>query len=979
MVARVGLCLFAGWFLLVSVTASSAQTGDGSLRGYVRDGQGAVLPGVTVTTTSPSLLAPVTAVTDNGGYYRLLNLPPGTYAVAAELAGFATFRREGVVMRAGTTFTVDIAMQLGNIAETITVSGESPMIETNRPTSVINIEGELLRAAPITSRRLFSDALDLAPGVGSRNVDDGMGRRAYYFRGSHIYAHAFQLEGSPASAYIDSAAHSMGMGGDTVQDVEIKLGGADASTPLSTGVVMNIVTPSGQNDFKGSAAYTFQPMAWNGDNTKGGAAPGGLPTSQSVNQWDLAIGGRIIRDRVWFFGTFRYADLENGISRTPTDLLFLTAFNPDFQPFDNTSVSRQPYVKLTSRLSPSHELSGFFQNDRNRFTSSRERNTELIDFNSAGGSMYSAKLNSVWGQRVTTAFSASYNNKGGNDADTYKDAAHLVGPQIQVHQSTSLSSGVPTGNGILVTMNNVQTRSVSPSSMLILRGDLTYFKESGWAGSHELKTGIWAAPRLHRDVTTELQGDGLRLEEIRQIDPTDTAAGTVPFHQRFEDPVVLQETAARDRDIGIYVQDSWKPGSRLTINAGVRADFVRRYDDNFGVERMRSTNIGPRFGVAYLVTADARNVVRGSAGRVHEQVNGRDPITTFSPNPNANNRLRRDLYDNNGDGIFEIENVTPAVTSAISGLAFDPDLHQPFVDEFVLGFARQFRGQISVDVSASRRYFKDGYAETDINGFYPDGPNQPFGGFGQIDPNRGLVMQQTNATWSQIVVTNVEAIIAKNLSHNFQFMTSLTRQWQHIDGTWNPTDPARFIQPDAFPNNRDLSRHLFGNGDDNSLDGGGNESGVAYRPFSVRMAGQYFAPWAVRVSASYIIQAGGYLGPVVQQLPSGDPIFGPSQITLANGTRQQNPLATSWRFFHGTRSDGQVRNETAKYLQLNLGRRFEFGRQSIDAGLGIFNVFNTGAFTQWNTGAQRINTPLYLGRFNRHPPRAFQLTFTYRF
>jgi hypothetical protein len=241
-------------------------------------------------------------------------------------------------------------------------------------------------------------------------------------------------------------------------------------------------------------------------------------------------------------------------------------------------------------------------------------------------------------------------------------------------------------------------------------------------------------------------------------------------------------------------------------------------------------------------------------------------------------------------------------------------------------------------------------------------------------------MQQTNATWSTVVVTNLEAIIAKNLSNNFQAMASLTRQWQHLDGIWNPTDPARFIQPDAFPNNRDLSRHLFGNGDDNSLDGGGNESGVAYRPYSVRLAGQYFAPWSVRLSASYVIQAGGYLGPVILQNPTGDPIFGPGTVRLANGRTQPNPLATSWRFANATRSDGQLRNETARYLQLNLARTFRFGaKHSVDAGLGIFNVFNTGAHTQWNTGAQRINTALYLSRFNRHPPRAFQLTLAYRF
>jgi hypothetical protein len=490
-----------------------------------------------------------------------------------------------------------------------------------------------------------------------------------------------------------------------------------------------------------------------------------------------------------------------------------------------------------------------------------------------------------------------------------------------------------------------------------------------------MKTGIWAAPRLWRDVTSRRVNDGFLLEEVRQLDPANPSGGTVAFHRRYEEPIEFMETAARDRDVGIYIQDGWKPNARLTINAGLRADFVRRFDDIYGVERMNSVNVGPRFGFAYMVTADARNVLRGSAGRVHEQVNGRDPITTFAT---TSNRFRRDLYDNQGDGVFEQEILTPAATNALNALAFDPELHQPSMDEFVLGFARQFRGQVSLDVSASRRYFKDGYAEVDINGIYPEGPNQPFIGFGRVDPNRGLVMQQTNATWSQIVVTNLEAIVAKNLSHNFQVMTSLTRQWQHIDGTWNPTDPARFTQPDAFPNNRDLSRHLFGNGDDNSLDGGGNESGVAYRPFSVRIAGVYFMPWSIRTSASYIIQAGGYLGPVITPV-TADPVFGPGQIRLANGTNQPNPLATTYRFAYGTRSDGQLRNETTKYLQLNLVRTFKFGRQSVDTGLGIFNVFNTGAHTQWNTGAQRINTPLYLSRFNRHPPRAFQLTLGYKF
>src|SRR5262249_59153493 len=103
----------------------------------------------------------------------------------------------------------------------------------------LNMDGELLRAAPVTARRLFSDVLDVAPGIGSRNVDDGVGRRAYYFHGSHIYAHAFLLEGAPASAYIDAAPPSLGMGGATLQDVEVKLGRLDASAPSRTRPVVD--------------------------------------------------------------------------------------------------------------------------------------------------------------------------------------------------------------------------------------------------------------------------------------------------------------------------------------------------------------------------------------------------------------------------------------------------------------------------------------------------------------------------------------------------------------------------------------------------------------------------------------------------------------------------------------------------------------------------------------------------------------------
>jgi hypothetical protein len=962
--------------------AASAQSGAGGLNGYVRDEQGGVLPGVTVTAKSEALLSPVVAVTDSAGYYRLNNLPPGTYTVSAELPGFGSFQRDGILMRAGSTFTIDIALKVGGLEESITVSGESPMVSTGTPTSTLTITGDLLRAAPISSRRVFSDVLDMAPGVNSRNSDGASGGRMYYFHGTTLFATVLMLEGAPIGTYNDAAAFQVAMGGETVSDAEVKLGGVDAASPTGTSVVMNIIAPRGGNTVKGTLQYSGAKFAWNSDNTQNGAVKGGTPTSQAINQWDASLGGPIKKDKVWAFGAYRYADQGIGVSRNPNDLAFLTAFRPNFQSFNNSSKGNQQFIKVTASASTKHELTGLYQYQHATSTSGRERDEDQICCSDSGGAVFSGQMQSVWTNRLTTVVSAAYNNKGGNTLT----ASRGSGPQVQIHQTAPISRGVPTGNGILVMQDNVQSVTISPAEMLIFRGDLTYFKE-GWGGSHEVKTGIWAAPWLNRDQTTNYVNDGFVLEERRQIDPTNPAAGTVPFHQQFRSPVSALTLSTRDRDVALYIQDSWKPKPRVTANLGVRVDFVRRHDEIFNIDREKATQVGPRAGASFLVTSDAKNVLRASYGRLYEQTNGRDYITTFAQGlPRGSTQT--DKYDANGDGTFETTVVTPAATAALSGIEFNKNLHNPFADEFILGFAHQFPGRVSLDVAGTRRYMRDGYTLVDINGIYPSGPNQPFGGFGLVDPNRGIINQENNRTWASVVMTNIEATLAKNMSHNIQGTISLTRQWQRISGTWGPTDPARFLQPDSFPNDHDLSQYLFGNGDANSLSGGGRESGVAYRPYSIRMALQYLAPLGLRVGLSYVDQAGGWVGPVLTQLAVADPVFGPALVRLADGTTQSNPLATTIRFCGAAalpcasnplRGDGQTRNEDERYMQLQLSRDFPIGPHRFEAGLGIFNLLNNGANAQWNIGANQLYSPNYLARFNRTSARQLQLNFKYRF
>jgi hypothetical protein len=963
----------------------------GGLRGVIVDAQGGALPGVTVTATSPQMLGPQTDVSNERGEYRVINLPPGTYTLTAELVGFAGFRQEGILVRAGATFQVDVTMQLSTVQETVTVTGDSPMIEVDKASNVLNIDGEFQRLMPIQARRNYSDFLELTPGVISRGFDDGSGRQVYFGHATEHFAHVLQLEGTIASNYHDAQLTYVSMGADMVADIQVKTGGVDAAEPMGTGLVMNIITKSGGNLFRGTAAYGYEPFDWNGNNvdncsTAPGCRPGsgGTPTTAYVRQFDGSIGGPLVRDKAWFFGSLRRALSSSGISRTATEVERIQTYKPGAELFNNDSDSWQPFFKLTARVG-AHDVQGYYQRDRLLLTGNREYNYEPIAAQSTGGSLYSGKVTSVWGSSMTTTITASYNNKGGSDANTFS-ALGLSGPQIIIHDSANVSGATLQGTGRILEGGNLQSYNYQPASQIIIRGDLTYYKDD-WFGSHQFQTGIFAAPRNTYDQVTNYVNDGFVLEEHRLATSGNVAGGTIPFHRRYNTPVDLTTRAARDRDIGIYIQDSWRPNGRLTINAGVRADFVRRYDEVFGITRQTSTEIAPRFGFSYQLTSDARTILRGSAVRVHEQVMGRDAITLFGANEAAG---QVDEYDFNYDGVFESRVVTPARSATIADYEFADGLHQPYVDEYILGLRRQFRGQFSVDVAGIWRSYQKMWARVDINGIYPSGPNQPFGGFGNIDPNRGIIFQQQNNSWSTLDYSALEVTVAKNMSNNFQMLAGFNRQWQSFGGTWNPTDPARFIQPNAFPSDA-LLYMPRGNNEDNSLPIATGTTVHTYGPtwqkYSIRLGGTYLLPWNVTLAGSYTILAGPWSGPIVDLLPENDPqlaVFGPARVTLPNGTTQSNPLSTRMRFVYPTRGEGQVQAPAVKTLGLTLNKSFRFGTASARefvAGLAIFNVLNAGNYSQYNySGANEVfNTANYLQFRNQQPARAAQLTLLVRF
>ncbi len=999
--------VFAGAILLIALSggAASAQTG-GSLSGYVKDEQGAVLPGVTVTARSPVLIRPSSVVTDATGFYRVVNLPPGEYELTAELTGFSTVKREDILLRANANFAVDLTMKVGALQETITVAGESPMLEVSRPSNVLNVDGDFQKQMPIAARRNWSDFLEMTPGVHSRPFDDGSGRMVYFGHSTEHFAHVVQLEGMQAGNYNDFQLTYVQMGSDMIQDTQVKTGGVDASTPMGTGLAINVITKSGGNSFRGSAGIALQPLKWNGDNTgattrfdlpaeivaaRAGAglgsatfveSKGGTPAQNGLTQIEGSLGGPLKKDLVWFFGSMRYSDVEVPIPRTQPVVDAIKAFKPDAELFTNLIEGYQPYVKVTAKPGAAHELAVVYQRDLTNGENNWEYYAEPLGVYSNGGNLYTAKLNSVWGGNVTTTFLAGYNDKGGAKEGTYEWSRFQgTGPQIEVYAGTSISAGLIRGNNRVVLGGNRADQDLAPASLITLRGDLTYFKQ-GWGGSHELQTGFFIEPRNTYDVTSRYVNDGFYLEQRTWKDPKNPSAGTIPFMRQFVDPVELQTRKARDSDYAFYVQDNWKPTPRLTANIGIRADWVKRVDKVFNVTRENAWTIQPRTGFSYMLTSDAKNILRGSYVRVGEQVMGRDAITTFG---SGNKVSFRTEYDNNLDGRFETVVIDPAVTATLASHEIDPDAHQPYLDEIIVGFRRQFPMQTSVDIAWIKRSYKHMWANLEVNGFWPSAPFQPFGGFGRIDPNRGEMNQQTNNTWSTLEYQAVELTVAKNLSHGFQVMAGFNRQWHHMDGTWNPTDRAGYIQPDHFANDANLYMPR-GNNDRNSLPDSGNA--LSYGPTWMKYRGNFAATWmaplGLSVAGSYTIQAGPWSGSPLFRLPANDPsiaVFGPARFTLPNGSTQSNPLATRNRYIYGNRGEGQIQAPAIHTVGLKIGKRVKLGgSREVEVAGNIFNLLNGGDFTQFSyNSAYQTWSSLFLEMRNRQQARAFQLTVVGRF
>lgn len=943
-------------------------TADGTIHGAVTDPSGAAISNANIVAHSSTVGGSFNAVTDANGNYRLTDLPPGTdYALEVEAPGYEKVERTGLIVRAGLNVTVDLALKVGSTTESVQVSGDTPLIDTQSAEQATNLSGELLRNIPVTGRHDWSDSLQITPGIISAS-SDAEGGQTYFLRGSENENHATLLDGMDIGSFEQNwPSNTISIANESLGDIQIKTGANDASSPAAMGMVINLASPVGADQYHGSVFYLVGPASWNANNV-----PNGNAAASASEQPDFSVGGPIKRQHAWFFFSGRYIHRDDGISQTAEQTDYLNQIDPAFRSFPNTSRGFVFLGNSSVQLGTRHRLMGIVQYDSRSQDSNYQWYTQDIAKNQYGGGAYGLRLISQWTPRLTTRFLISYNNKGVNSS---LSAIGGVGnqPEEDIYLNYTQSAGTLVGQGAsLATLNNLSSVTVNPAQKESFTGDLTYYLPKA-AGAHELAAGFYLQPHELSKVTTYYANNGGIIQEDAALNnPNDPTQGYTVFHTRSANGTSsFLSSYIGANDYAWYVEDRWHPFSRLSITAGLRPDWISGRDAQFKVTTQRSWNWAPRVGGAYVLTRDQRNVVRASWTKITDITNA-----SYLGTAATSTVTTTDTYYNPDGSVFGAPITTPGSTSSFLGKIFDPHRHQGYVREWLVGYRGQLKGEVTVDVSYIDREYRDRPAEYDTNQIYTTANGQTLWG-GLVNPTLNNTYYVTNNKWNWFVYQGIEATVSKQ-THALQLFSTYTYSPDHLAGTWQPNDPTAIVEPTKFANNAGIGsvRGYVTN------DWTGDTRNRMWQRHQSRTGVTWRAARGIRLSTTLTAQSGTPGGPVITTLAAlGTPYagqYGPATLKI-DGRTVSNPLATAYRFKYKDRGTGQIWCPWLVQWNVLAGREFRItDRQTVEADLNIYNVSNNGAAQQFVNGNNAASATF--GELqNVQQPRSAQIGLRYHF
>jgi outer membrane receptor protein involved in Fe transport len=635
---------------------------ESTIVGTVKDSTGAVLPGVSVTVVSPDLVGgAVLVVTDPEGKYRVGQLKTGLYELTFELTGFRTVVYSDYRVPYAQTLTQNVTMEIASVAETVTVIGESPVVDVTSSASSTNLTDEILQNVPIG--RFQPDVINLAPGV---NNDVAFG--------GTDSSNALLMDGVDVSDPDGGSPWSF-FNYNWIGETQIVALGSNAEYGEFTGIAANSVVRSGGNNFSGLLEYWTTRGNWIGDNT--GSLPPELREDFEPNQydawWDLSaqIGGPILRDRLFFFTGFQY---------------YKQKFRPaGFTGGWRTEDSPRFITKINWAVNDNMKLEGFLEKDKYDVKGRgagpfRPPETTVIE----PSPETNWNIRFSWVIDENTLFDIRNGGYSGYFPLWPTPPGTLEGPAPHYEALTGMYSINTPYWGNYTRKPNVTAAT------------LTKYAER-FAGRHEFKFGFEFE---HAKVRNESGYPGNRFYYDY---------GGEPYIAYLWDGYDVNSSKNR---IAVYAQDAWSVNDHLTINAGIRFNFNRGKVPELGT--VLATNpISPRIGFAYDISGDARTVLRAHWGRYYDALlAGHYGFMDTSVNPPFITAL---IYEQGGCASGEgpncevIDFFVPE-----NNFGIDPDITHSYLDQFLVGVERELMRDFSLTAQYIRRDFKDfmGFVDT---------------------------------------------------------------------------------------------------------------------------------------------------------------------------------------------------------------------------------------------------------------------------
>ncbi len=664
-----------------------------SLAGSARDTSGAALPGVTVEASSPALIEKVrTAVTDDRGVYRIVNLPPGTYTVTFALPGFNQVKRDGIELTGAFTAQIDADMAVGGITETVTVTGASPIVDVQSVRRQTTISNDVLTSIP-TARSWAATAL-LIPGIvttGGGPTDVQVTPQMTVFGGAGGRNNEGRMQvdglntgaglgGSGVSTYVADISNAQ----EVVTTTSGGLGEAEVGGPT-----LSIIPKSGGNTLKGSAYLSGVSKGMVGNNYTDELRAAGLTTpGKLLKQWDFTagVGGPIIKDRLWYHAAARDEGQHRSIPNIfpnlnagdPTKTLYL----PDRTREVRGAESWRLYtVRLTLQATSRDKINMHWDEQHpcngSTFSSEVEGCRRQPESEAVIGPLGLGGLSSTtspeiggylhahprvrqltWSNTATNRmlFEAGF---GAYQAPfgPYESPGNTTRPLARVTEQCSGAGGCPLNGGI----PNLTYRSAnfadSWDAQYTWRASVSYV-----TGSHNLKVG-YGGVALVSDLQNFTNDLNLSYTVVNGT-PTSLTQSLLPF-----------TTSYRTRNASLYVQDQWTLG-RMTLQGALRFDRNWSFspEQRIGPTRFLASpivfpetpgvdaykDISPRGGVAYDVFGDGRTALKVNFGKYLEPTSNNNNYILSNPIGRIATTTTRTWTDGNGNFAPDCDLTSPA-------------------------------------------------------------------------------------------------------------------------------------------------------------------------------------------------------------------------------------------------------------------------------------------------------------------------------